>query len=163
MGLIRIRLVVPADLKPEAAVLLDEIGDGIAAGLLPVIESVPPGEDPAEEKPPVNQTETRSTNPSPLPRPDGPPPEQLGAIPNAVTRDGVGGAHPARPGAVADSGPRRADNAPFRARAASELLPGHLRADPAAADEEGSPLFDDIQALDRLPNIFATGLQKGSG
>ena len=153
-GLVRIRLVVPADLKPEVALLLDEIRDGIAAGLLPVIESVPPGEDPAEEKPPVNQTETRSTRPSPLPRPDGPPPEESQAIPETVCQDGVGGAHPAQHGVAAESGSPHAEGAPCRDRRASEPLPGHLRADRAAADEEESQLFDDIQALARLPGIF---------
>ena len=163
MGLIRIRLVVPADLKPEVAVLLDEIGDGIGAGLLPVIENVPPGEGPTEEKPPVNQTETRSSNPSPLPRPDGPPPEERPAIPKAVSQDALGGTHPARPGAAADSGQRRADNAPCPARSASDPLPGHLGAGPAAADEEGSPLFDDIQALARWPGIFNAGPDQAPG
>ena len=153
-GLFLIRLVVPADLKPEVAVLLDEIRDGIAAGLLPVIESVPPGEGPAEEVPPVNQTETPSTRPSPLPPPGGPPAEERRAIPSTITRDGVGGAHPAKHGVAAESGSPHAEGAPCRDRRASEPLTGHLSADRAAADEEEAQLFDDIQALARLPGIF---------
>ncbi|SDL75811.1 hypothetical protein [Paracoccus chinensis] len=158
-GLTRIRLIVPQALKPDVSKMVGEIRAGLEEGLLPRLSAAPTVEQISNPRHAGETTEVPAPG-----RPSGANLERKAEaesrdIPEPAAARSLGLAHPpsdAKPASAGRNWPPPPSGSPEAQKWLHDLFDRHGAADLSSGDQQqASTLFDDVQALNRLPSLFA--------